>query len=239
LRADVAQVSFSSTSVNSLLLTSTTGGMLVNVALLPQQGSLTTYNNTQARVRGAVGIANVTTVNATVNGASILTNATIGVIGGTYTVVSSGSAPVTLNVNGTAVTVPNQTLTAGGDYTFLFWSNSSGTQTTLITDDNTLPASLASKSRVRLLNGMSGSGDPLTLLVNFQTAATGVTLGTASTPPAQFTSGTNNEVDVIDTTTSATLLTKTTLTLDPGGVYTMFMAGGGTTAANGTLRKDR
>jgi hypothetical protein len=234
----VAQVTFDSTTVNSLLLTSTTGGMLVNVSLLPQQGSLTTYNNTQARVRGAVGIANGTTVNATVSGANILTNATVGVIGGIYTVVNSGSLPVTLNVDGAAVTVPNQTLAAGADYTFLVWSNASGTQTSLIADVNTLPASLAAKSRVRLLNGMSGLGDPLTLLVNFQTGATGVTLGTASAQ-AQFASGTNNEVDVIDTNTSATLLTKTTLTLDAGGVYTMFMAGGGNSPVNGTLRKDR
>jgi Domain of unknown function (DUF4397) len=238
LRADVAQVTFNSTTVNSLLLTSTTGGMLVNVSLLPQQGSLSTYNNTQARVRGAVGIANGTTVNATVSGTNILTNATVGVIGGTYTLVDSGSLPVTLNVDGAPVTIPNQTLAAGADYTFLVWSNASGTQTSLIADINTLPASLAAKSRVRLLNGMSGLADPLTLLVNFETGATGVTLGTASAQ-AQFTSGTDNEVDVIDTNTSATLLTKTTLTLDAGGVYTMFMAGGGNSPVNGTLRKDR
>jgi len=238
LRADVAKVTFDSTTVNSLLLTSTTGGMLVNVSLLPQQGSLSTYNSTQARIRGAVGIANGTTVNATVSGTNILTNATVGVIGGTYTLVNSGSLPITLNVDGAAVTVPNQTLAAGADYTLLAWSNASGTQTSLIADDNTLPASLTSKSRVRLLNGMSGIGDPLTLLVNFQTGATGVALGTASAL-AQFASGTNNEVDVIDTTTSATLLTKTTLTLDAGGVYTMFMAGGGNSPVNGTLRKDR
>ena len=243
LRADVAQVTFNSTTVDSLLLTSTIGGMLVNVSLLPQQGSLTTYNNTQARIRGAVGIANGTTVNATINGANILTNATVGVIGGTYTLVESGSQPVTLDVDGAPVTVPNQTLAAGADYTFLVWSNASGTQTSLIADVNTLPASLATKSRVRILNGMSGLADPLTLLVNFQTAATGVPLGTASdstSSQAQFASGTDNEVDVIDTNTSATLLTKTTLTLDAGGVYTMFMAGGGgNSPVNGTLRKDR
>jgi hypothetical protein len=216
--------------------------MLVNVSLLPQQGSLTTYNNTQARIRGAVGIANGTTVNATINGANILTNATVGVIGGTYTLVASGSQPVTLNVDGAPVTVPDQTLAAGADYTFLVWSNASGTQTSLITDVNTLPASLATKSRVRLLNGMSGLADALSMLVNFQTVATGVTVGTASdstSSQAQFASGTDNEVDVLDTNTSATLLTKTTLTLDAGGVYTMFMAGGGSSPVNGTLRKDR
>ena len=72
--------------------------------------------------------------------------------------------------------------------------------------------------------------------------ATDVTLGTASdstSSQAQFASGTDNEVDVLDTNTSATLLTKTTLTLDAGGVYTMFMAGGGNSPVNGTLRKDR
>jgi Domain of unknown function (DUF4397) len=243
LRADVAQVTFNSTTVDSVLLTSTTGGMLVNVSLLPQQGTLTTYNNTQARIRGAVGIANGTTVNATISGANILTNATVGVIGGIYTLVNSGSQAVTLIVDGAPVTVPSQTLAAGADYTFLVWSNASGTQTSLIADVNTLPASLATKSRVRILNGMSGLADPLTLLVNFQTAATGVPLGTASdstSSQAQFASGTDNEVDVIDTNTSATLLTKTTLTLDAGGVYTMFMAGGGgNSPVNGTLRKDR
>jgi hypothetical protein len=238
LRADVAQVTFNSTTVDSVLLTSTTGGMLVNVSVLPQQGSLTTYNNTQARIRGAVGIANGTMVNATIGGANILTDATVGVIGGTYTLIDSGSLPVTLSVDGAAVTIPSQTLAAGADYTFLIWSNASGTQTSLITDVNTLPASLATQSRVRLLNGMSGLADPLSLLVNFQTDATGVTLGTASAQAA-FASGTDYEVDVLDTNTSATLLTKTTVTLDAGGVYTMFMAGGGNSPVIGTLRKDR
>jgi hypothetical protein len=242
LRADVAQVTFNSTTVDSVLLTSTTGGMLVNVSVIPQQGSLSTYNNTQARIRGAVGIANGTTVNASISGTNILTNATVGVIGGTYTLVASGNLPVTLNVDGAPVAVANQTLAAGADYTFLVWSDASGTQASLIADINTLPASLATKSRVRLLNGMSGLADPLTMLVNFQTVATDVTLGTASdstSSQAQFASGTDNEVDVLDTNTSGTLLTKTTLTLDAGGVYTMFMAGGGSSPVNGTLRKDR
>jgi hypothetical protein len=243
LRADVAQVTFNSTTVDSLLLTSTSGGMLVNVSLVPQQGSLTTYNTAQARIRGAVGIANGTTVNATIQGANILTNATVGVIGGIYTLVNAGSnLPVTLSVDGTAVTVPNQTLAAGADYTLLVWSNASGTQASLIADVNTLPANLATKSRVRVLNGMSGLADPLTLLVNFQTDATGVTLGSASdstSAQAEFASGTDNEVDVIDTNTSATLSSQTTVTLNAGSVYTMFMAGGGSSPVIGTLRKDR
>ena len=216
LRADVAQVTFNSTTVDSLLLTSTTGGMLVNVSLVPQQGSLTTYNTAQARILNpiAVGIANGTTVNATIQGANILTNATAGVIGGIYTLVDAGSnLPVNLSVDGTAVTVPSQTLAAGADYTLLVWSNASGTQTSLISDINTLPANLASKARVRLLNGMSGLADPLTLLVNFETDATGVTLGSASdstSAQAEFASGTNNEVDVVDTNTAATLSSQTT-----------------------------
>jgi hypothetical protein len=124
----------------------------------------------------------------------------------------------------------------------LVWSNASGTQTSLIADVNTLPANLATKARVRVLNGMSGLADPLTLLVNFQTDATGVTLGSASdstSSQAEFASGTDNEVDVLDTNTSATLSSQTTVTLNAGSVYTMFMAGGGSSPVIGTLRKDR
>jgi Domain of unknown function (DUF4397) len=243
LRADVAQVTFNSTTVNSLLLTSTTGGMLVNVSLVPQQGALTTYNTTQARIRGAVGIANGTKVdNATIEGTNILTDATVGVIGGTYYLVDAGSdLPLSVTVDGTAVTVPNQTLAAGADYTLLLWSNASGTQASLIPDVNTLPTNLATKARVRVLNGMSGLGDPLTLLVNFETDATGVTLGSASdstSAQAEFASGTSNEVQVLDTNTSATLTSQTTVTLNAGSVYTMFMAGSGS-AVIATLREDR
>jgi Domain of unknown function (DUF4397) len=240
LRADVPDLTFNSTGVYSVLLSSTPGGVLVNVGVLPQQGALSVYNTSQARIRGAVGIPN--SVNATVDGTSILTNATLGVIGGTYTLVNAGAVPVTLNVDGTAVAVPNQTLAAGGDYTLLVWSNASGTQTTLISDSNTQPANLLKYARVRVLNGMSGLGDPLTLLVNFQTDATGVAVGTASSTDiaaAEFTGAlTTNEVDVLDTNTTATLYTKQNITLADGAVYTMFMAGTASSPV-GTLRQDR
>jgi len=95
---------------------------------------------------------------------------------------------------------------------------------------------------VRVLNGMSGLGDPLTLLVNFQTDATGVAVGTASSTDiaaAEFTGAlTTNEVDVLDTNTTATLYTKQNITLADGAVYTMFMAGTASSPV-GTLRQDR
>src|ERR1700738_3528383 len=46
LRADVAQVTFDSTTVNSLLLTSTTGGMLVTVSPPRHHGSLSQHDTT-------------------------------------------------------------------------------------------------------------------------------------------------------------------------------------------------
>ena len=82
-------------------------------------------------------------------------------------------------MNGVAVTVPNQTLTAGGEYTLLVWSNADGTQTTLISDDNRLPSS-SSKAKVRIMNGLSALSVPVTLFVNFFPQLENIPLGQAS-----------------------------------------------------------
>ena len=132
--------------------------MLVNALLLPQQGSITKFANTKARVRGAVGIANGTVVTMRVGGVGVLNGAAVGVVGN-YTQVEAGSAAVSLGVNGVAVTVPNQTLVAGGEYTLLVWSNADGAQTTLIEDDNRLPTA-SGKAKIRVLNGLSALNVP-------------------------------------------------------------------------------
>ena len=126
--------------VATLILTSTQGGMLANAIFLPQEGQPTKYTNTKARLRGAVGLANGANASIQVGGQSVLSAATAGVIGSRYTLLDAGSVPVTLTVNGTAVPVPNVNLTAGADYTLLVWSNANGPQTSLINDDNRLPA---------------------------------------------------------------------------------------------------
>ena len=237
IRLDVSGVELTSKQVSSLILTATQGGVLVNALLLPQQGTATTYLNTKARVRGAVGISNGTTVTATLGGVSILKNLSSGVIGNKYEQVTAGSLAVGLGVDGTAVTVPAQTLVAGGDYTFLVWTDSSGaTTTSLITDDNRLPTT-SGKVKIRLLNGMSALGAPNTLVVDYSPVIEGVEVGTASSP-VEISAGTDFQVDVWNSLTSAPLRAQSSVTLQAASVYTLFTSGSAS-SASGTLRKDR
>jgi len=237
LRLDLASITFGDQKVSSVILTSTQGGVLVNALYLPQQGSLTEYKNTQSRVRAAVGIANGTTVTTGLGGLTLLNNATVGVVNSGYQQVTAGTAAVTLAVDGNALTVADQTLVAGADYTFLVWSNADGTQTSLISDDNHAPTS-SGKVKIRLLNGMSGLAAPITLTANFSPVAERIAVGQASTAE-QIDGGSDYELDVTNGDTGANLLSKTSVSLQSGNVYTMFLSGGGSAAVVGTLHKDR
>jgi hypothetical protein len=235
LRLDIPSITLDSKQVASLILGATDGGVLVNALLLPQQGSVTKFANTKARIRGAVGIANGTQVTLRVGGITLLNGNAVGVVGA-YTQVDAGSAAVGLGVNGVSVTVPNQTLVAGSDYTLLVWSNADGTQSTLISDDNRLPSS-SGKAKVRIMNGLSALNVPVTLFVNFFPQVENIALGQASAF-TEVDDGTDYQLDVSNTDTAEPLLTKTEVTLQASGVYTLFMSSSGGTIS-GTLRKDR
>jgi hypothetical protein len=236
LRLDVPSVTLDSKKVVTIILTSTQGGVLVNALVLPQQGSLTINHNTKARVRAANGIANGSAVTATVGGVSVLAGQPVGVIGNKYEQVDAGSVEVNLSVDGNPVSVANQTLTAGGDYTLLVWSDSTGTRTSLITDDNHEP-SASTKTKIRLLNGMSGLGRPISLNVDFGPVVDNIAVGTAS-PFAEVASGSDTRLDINDAVTSTTLTTLTSVSLQQSAVYTVFMSGSGT-APGSTVRRDR
>jgi hypothetical protein len=236
LRLDVPGVTLESKKVVTVILTSTQGGVLVNALVLPQQGSLTVNHNTKARVRAANGIANGTSVTASIGGLSVLSGQPVGVIGSKYGQIDAGSAAVNLSVDGNPVSVANQTLTAGGDYTLLVWSDSSGTRTSLITDDNHEP-SASTKTKIRLLNGMSGLGGPISLNVDFGPVVDGVEVGKASAF-AEVASGSDTRLDINNAVTSQTLTTLTGVSLQQSAVYTVFMSGSGT-APGSTVRRDR
>lgn len=233
LRLDVANITLDSKQVISLILTATQGGVLAEVLTLPQQGSLTKFANTKARIRGAVGTTSGPVV-MRIGGVGVL-NGAVGVVGN-YAQVEAGSVPVVLTVNGVGVTAPNQTLAAGGEYTLLAWTNADGTQTTLIADDNRLPTA-SDKAKVRVLNGLSALNVPITLAADFSPIAEGIALGQASAF-TEIADGSDYQLDVTNTDTAANLLTKTSVTLQSSAVYTLFMSANGTTVS-GTLRKDR
>jgi hypothetical protein len=235
LRLDVASIDLASKGISTIILTATQGGVLVNALAFPQQGSLTKYTNTKARVRGAVGIPSGTAVIATVGGKTILSNSAVGVIGN-YTQIDAGSATVGIRVDGVIAPAASRTLVAGGDYTLLIWGDSGGTQTTLVEDDNRAP-SASGKAKVRVINGLSTLAVPVTLQLNYSPLAEDIALGDAS-EHEEVDSGTDYQLDAVNTSSGGTLVSKTSVTLTSGGVYSMFVWGSGVTVGS-TLRKDR
>ena len=235
VRLDVPSFSLSSKQVATLVVADTAGGVLVNAMLLTQQGVLALKNNTQARVRSAVAIENGTAVTATIGETGLVTGAVVTTIGG-YKLADAGAAAVTLSVDGSAVAAAAQSLTAGHDYTLLVWDNASGTQTTLIDDDNRLPRG-DDAAKIRLVHAMSGLTDPTSLAVDFSPVAESLAQGQASAF-TELSSTVDSRLDVTNASTTATLFTQTDTSLLAEGVYTMFVFGE-PTETTAKLRKDR
>ena len=236
VRLDVPDFKLPDKGVVALILTSTRGGTLANAIYLPQGGAPQKLTNTKARLRGAVAVANGGSASIQAGGQTVLGASTAGVIGSRYTLLDSGTVPVTLNVNGTAVSVPDLSLQAGADYTLLVWSNASGIQTSLIVDDNRPPSS-SSNARLRLLNGMSTLNAPLTLSMDFSPVIEGTPVGQVS-DKVEVLSGTDRQFDITNTSTASLVLTRGSITLQGNSVYTFFMTDNGSTPI-GVLRRDR
>jgi len=236
VRLDIAAFELPDRGVGTLIFTSTQGGTLANAIYLEQEGQPEKIVNTKARLRGAVALADGASASISAGGQSVLGSATAGVIGSRYTLLDAGTLPVALTVNGVAASVPDITLQAGADYTLLAWSNADGPQVSLILDDNRLPSSNGN-SKLRLLNGMSTLGAPLTLSMDFSPLIEGALLGQAS-DEIEVSSGTDRQFDITNTSTAALVLTRGAITLQPNSVYTFFMTDNGATPI-GVLRRDR
>ena len=220
----VTGINFTNQEIASIVLSGTTGGVLVNATVIPQQGGATTINNPYARVRAVAGIPSGSNLSASMGGTTLLTSAAANTVS-LYSLVQAGPATLNLTLNDGALTPSTQMLTAGGDYTVLVLNGTAvaGTTTTLIADDNRLPTS-STYSKISLVNAMSSLGDPITLNVNYTPVANSVALGNSSAP-TQVTAGADTEIDTVDATTSTTLFTNTLATLTGSGVYDLFMFG--------------
>jgi Domain of unknown function (DUF4397) len=154
LRLDMAAVTLTSQEVAALVLTPTTGGTLVNGAVLAQQGPYTAGRNTSARVRLAAAVSNGATVSAGAGAAVIANNVVAPSVGG-YVIVPA-AAPINVSVNGASVAAPAAKLAAGSDSTLLVYGSAAAPTASLIADDNHLPAT-SGNLKLRLLNGLTGA----------------------------------------------------------------------------------
>lgn len=230
VRLDVPAITLTEKTYSTLILTGSSGGVLINGTLLAQRGDATPLKNTQARLRTVAGASGNGTVAVQIDGTTVaggLRSPTIG----SYQRVNSGDRMVNVFVNGTSVSNATRTLTAGGDYTLLTYGTNS---VALIADDNRLP--IATRYRMRLVNGTAGT-DPLTLSVDFAALVSDITAGNAS-PFVTAGSNSSARVDVTSTSGIDPLFVATDVNLQSFGVYTVFVLGGNATPT-GVLRKDR
>lgn len=234
VRLQVTGLALTSEEVVSIVIAESSGGYLVNAYILPQQGSLTTALNPDARVRAVTGVSSGT-VTATVGSTALLSSAAPATIG-TYQLVPAETETVAVTVGGAAVASPSETLAAGQDYTLLLYTSSGATAENWLVDTNDLP--LSGYASVRLVDAMSGLTDPLSMTMDYVPVATDVALGDASSYDTEVTQVTSNGVvSVTDATTAATVYTNSTITLNQG-VYTMFMFGSAASPV-GVMNEDR
>lgn len=234
LRLDLRDVSLSNRSIITLVIAPGGGGVLVNALLLPEKNTASMLLNSQARLRVANGLSGNASASVTWGGSSIASGQRAPSVG-SYALVDAGSSALAVTIGdaggdsgGTA------TLTAGSDYTLLLTGAAGSSSLDLLADDNRLPTS-SGKTKIRLVNGVTGSSDALSLIIDYNAVATGVGSGVASgyatiTPPA------SGRMEV-EAATLGDLYLNTDITLNAQAVYSVFMLGDVASPAT-VLRKD-
>lgn len=235
VRLQVPSITLTSGEVATVIITESAGGYLVNAYILPQQGSLTAELNPDARVRAVNGLPSGSDLSVTVGATVLATDAAPNSIG-TYQMVPVGTDAVTASINGIGISAPEQALAAGQDYTLLTYEGPNGVEQNWLVDTNRLPAS--GDASIRLVDGMSGLTDPISLAVDSVPTLTDVSQGEASSYDAAITATTTGALTVTDATTSQQIFSQSPVALSSQGVYSLFMFGSSASAA-GTLNQDR
>jgi hypothetical protein len=240
LRLDLSGVALGSGDIVTLLLTPSSGGVLVHALSYSQDSdAVAQRSNTSARVRLIAGTSPSAAHSATVGGSAIGSSSSSPWSTGAYTRVSAGSSQtLTITVNGSAIATSALDLSAGADLTLLVYGTPSAPAYAVFTDDNGLPAS-SSQARVRLANGLNGSGSAgIALSIDADPKADSLLAGAAS---AYASVGTDSSRRFTVTQSDGSVTYDESLTLAAQGIYTLF-ALGDATASNPrsfVLRRDR
>jgi hypothetical protein len=231
---DLPAVTITNQQILTVALTPTTGGVLLDGSLLSQQGAYTAARNTTARVRLAAAVSGGVPVAASA-GSSVIDSFTVAPSVGTYAIVPASGA-LNISVNGNSVGAPASTLSAGNDYTLLVYGSGTSATASLISDDNHLPT-LTTNTKLRLINGLTGTVAGLTLEADFNPIASNVLPAVAS---AYGTVAANSsmELDVTSALSSTAIYSRSDLNIAASSIYTLFMVGD-SSAPQGLLRRDR
>jgi hypothetical protein len=231
-----------STGVVTLILTPTTGGVLVDGFALVQGGSLTPQRNTKARARVVGNLAGDATLSVLANSTSLTGVAPV--LSPTikpYTLVDAGSVTFHTSFNGSSLPDVTQTVAGGSDITVLVTGNDIGTAAVnVFSDDNRLPTT-TTEYKIRLMHGSNVlAARALSLSVDFSELIVDQGYGAASAYK-RGTPTTSAQIDVgslASTTPVFSISSDAKKDLVAQGVYTMFIfdsAGSPT----GQLRKER
>lgn len=235
LRLDVPALALASRQVATLVISPTSGGVLVQGLLLSQQAEITPQAATQARVRVASGLSDAGIASLRLGGTAIFANVTAPAVTG-YTLVPAGEQAVVVGVNAATLPSDTRTLVVGADYTVLVYGSPAAPVVAWVNDNNTLPSDRA-RAKIRLVNGLAGLPGNLSMSADFTPVADNVAAGAASA------------YDLIDATTTGRLsVTAAGVALPLFDIgeqsfvaaanYTVFLVGS-PTAPVGIVRKDR
>jgi hypothetical protein len=221
LLLDIPALTLKNQEIATLILTHTAGGVLLNGAVLDQQGALTADVSSISRVRVAADAANGVQVSVTLNGTDLTLLAPSPSVNDYATVTSGTPLTGTVTIDGVASSVTLAAPLAGTDYTLLVTGTSAAPVATLITDDNTPSTSTTQTVKARVINGVNGLTGSLAATVDNKSLgnATFATASTYVTIPA--TTGTST-VQATITTNPASLVNQS---FTASGVYTVFIWG--------------
>ena len=220
---DIPTFTLKNQEIATLILTRTAGGVLLNASLLDQQGALTSFANSIARVRVIADAASSGTVSATVNGVSLSGDAVSPSINN-YVAVPSGAVTGTYEINDTSISgVTLANLAAGSDYTLFIGGTTSAPTVTLIQDNNTPSTSASLPVEARVLNGVNGVNGTVTANAGGKQIGSNVAFGAASAYTAITAATGTATLNVSIGGVAQTAQTDQTFT--SGAVYTILVYG--------------
>ncbi len=234
LRLAIPAITLDSASVNTLILTATDGGVLVNGITMVQKGAVKSFPNTQSRVRTVAALASGGAVTSSINGQAMFGSSAVSPLISDYVTTNAGASTLSVAVNGANVSFTAPTLAAGKDTTLMVWGDPAAPKLAVIDDDNRLPT-VSTDVKIRLVNALQTNGAGLS--VGYGTIASNIAAGSAS--PAVSGSITNAstgaQVDVTVPSTALSIYTNSALVFPSGSVWTFFAVPNTATAATTNL----